>query len=437
MTAKTIIAGGISLALLSACGASDVILPGERLDIRAGFGPTQTAAPEHNEARPLRLAPAQVNADWTHRSGDPAHFSGHPALGADLGLAFAADIGAGDSRRARITADPVVAGGRVFTLDSRAQVVATSTGGERLWSTNVTPGFEDPADVSGGGLAYAGGRLYVTTGFGELTALDAGTGREIWTQDLDAPGGGAPTVVGDLVYLVARDSRAWAIDAATGRIRWTLNGIPSLENFSAGAGVAVANDLAVLPFPSGELVGAFPKGGSQRWSTIVAGKRPGRAASTLSDIAGDPVIAGNRVYAGNVSGRVVALETATGSRLWTAQEGALGPLWLAGEALFFVNDLGQLVRLDAANGEIVWRVQIAAEGAARRQRRGTTAHYGPVLAGGRLIVTSSDGVLRQFDPVSGGLVGTVELPGGATTNPAVAGGVLYVVNSRGQLLAFR
>lgn len=52
-------------------------------------------------------------------------------------------------------------------------------------------------------------------------------------------------------------------------------------------------------------------------------------------------------------------------------------------------------------------------------------------------MASTDELLRAFDPVSGELVATVALPGGAATAPVVAGGVMYVVNAKGQLLAFR
>jgi outer membrane protein assembly factor BamB len=45
--------------------------------------------------------------------------------------------------------------------------------------------------------------------------------------------------------------------------------------------------------------------------------------------------------------------------------------------------------------------------------------------------------LRAFDPVNGNLVHTAEIPGGAASQPAVAGGTLYVVGGNGQLHAFR
>ena len=72
----------------------------------------------------------------------------------------------------------------------------------------------------------------------------------------------------------------------------------------------------------------------------------------------------------------------------------------------------------------------------RRQDR-IHAHFGPVLAGGRLVVVSSDGVMRMFDPNSGSLVGQTSIPDGAATAPAVAGQTIYVVSRAGQLHAFR
>jgi outer membrane protein assembly factor BamB len=103
-----------------------------------------------------------------------------------------------------------------------------------------------------------------------------------------------------------------------------------------------------------------------------------------------------------------------------------------------VNDLNQLVRLDNRDGSVIWRVALP-DLIERRagKSRAAVAHYGPILAGGRLIVASSDGLIRQFDPVSGAMVGQIELSGGAASAPVVAGNTLYVVSKNGQLLAFR
>lgn len=429
--AKTFLGAGLALALLSACGEKDVILPGERFALR------DTPVFE-NTVQPVNLPQAQVNADWTDRNGGPSHQINHPALGATLTPVFAVSIGEGDSRRARITAEPVVAGGIVYTVDARATVTATTVDGQHVWTRDLTPSRDRARDASGGAVMVGGGRVYATTGFGEITSLDAITGDVVWVQDLDAPVNASATLRGDLVYVVGRDSTAWALDINDGRIRWQLSGTPSMANFGGGASPAVAGDNVILPFPSGEVIAAYPAGGIRRWSAVVSGDRLGSAASLVTDIAGDPVVMGDRVYVGNFGGRIVALDLKDGSRIWTAAEGALSPVWPVGNAVFVINVVNELVRLDANTGNPVWRVDLPnfTTGKTSRQRR-VYAHYGPVLAGGRLIVTSSDGMIRQFDPTSGALIGTVELPSGAASAPVVAGQTLYVVSKDGKLHAFR
>jgi len=425
----TFIAAG--LAVLAGCGEPDIILEGERLPIRG-------AESAVNETRDISLPTARANADWTHRGGSAEHSVSHPALAAQLTQVFAVDIGEGDSRKARITADPVVLNGAIYTLDARSLVTATQASGAPLWSVDLTPPLDSAGDASGGGIAAGQGAIYVTTGFGTLTALDAATGDQLWQQDLNAPGTSAPTVLGDLVYVVGRDSTAWAIETETGRIRWQLTGTPSVGNFSGGAGVAVTSEIAVIPMPSGEVFGAFPQGGLRRWSTVVSGERIGEAAGTIADIAGDPVIDGNRAYIGNFSGRLVAVNTFNGDRIWTATEGATSPVWPVGGSVFLMSDQNALVRLDAADGTAIWRTQLPEFAETRlRQQRTVFAHYGPVLAGGRLLVASSDGLIRSFDPTSGAEIGAVEIPGGAASHPVVAGETLYVVSKTGQLVAFR
>ncbi|NJM84582.1 MAG: PQQ-binding-like beta-propeller repeat protein, partial [Tabrizicola sp.] len=153
---------------------------------------------------------------------------------------------------------------------------------------------------------------------------------------------------------------------------------------------------------------------------------------------GDAVVAGKVLYVGTAAGRTAAMSSSTGERIWSAGEGALGPVALAGGSLFLVNDEARLVRLDAETGETIWSVEMPYFTKEKvKKRKAIYAHYGPVLAGGRIIVVSSDGLLRAFDPTDGSLVHTAEIPGGASTQPAVAGGVLYVVSGNGQLLAFR
>ncbi len=437
--------------VLASCAQRELILPGERLDLRAPLdtgvktgedaakGGAADASPENsNRALPIKL-PAQVNhTEWPQRYGNSMHRVVHPAFSASPVHLWAASIGSGESRKYRITADPVVADGRIFTLDSRSTVMAHSAGGDSLWSADVTPASDKTGDASGGGLAVAGDTLFVTSGFGQLVALDVKTGKQRWVQKLDSSATGAPAVRDGLVYVVSRDNRAWAIEAKNGRIRWELPSVPAEAVMINGAAPAVTEKFVIFPFGNGELTAAFRKGGVRIWRTPVAGHRRGRVYASIRDITGDPVVVGDVVYAGNAAGRVVALKLGSGERIWTADEGTYSPVWPTGGSVFLVSDQDELVRLDSATGEKIWSVQMPYFTKEKPKKWKTiTAHYGPVLAGGRLIVASSDGLIRAFDPTDGSLMATYDLPGGATTNPVIVNGTLYVVSTKGQLHAFR
>jgi outer membrane protein assembly factor BamB len=438
-------AGFVALtALLIGCSDGELILEGARQTPReAQIGvdaPSSEAAPLSAEVKsaPIALAAQQANADWTHRGGNAAHQPGHAAYSGGLTPVWGARIGQGDSRKHRITADPVVAGGRIYTLDSSSTVAATSTSGAAVWQADLTPASDRAGDATGGGLAYGEGMVFATTGYGELVALDAASGNALWRQRFDVAISGAPTVANGKVFVVARDGSATAVGARDGKVAWQIPGNPALAGAPGVSAPAVSGDTVVFPFGSGQLLAADVADGSVRWAGNVAGKRLGRAHASISDLTGDPVISGASVYAGSAAGRLLALDMKAGGLVWSANDGAASPVSVAGGSVFLVNDEDQLLRLDAGSGAEIWRVDLPFFTKAKdKRRRAIYAHYGPILAGGRLITASTDGLIRAFDPASGALVGQVELKGGAASAPVVAGGTLYVVSKSGQLLAFR
>ncbi|MGI9391554.1 MAG: PQQ-binding-like beta-propeller repeat protein, partial [Boseongicola sp.] len=257
-------------------------------------------------------------------------------------------------------------------------------------------------------------------------------------QDFDSAATGAPTVVNGVVYVVTRNATGWAIDAQNGRVLWQVLGAPSQSGIVGGPAPVVAGPLVVFPFSSGQMLAAVANVGSPAWIASVAGNRPERSFSRISDLSGNPVADSQRIYAGSHAGRTAAFDSATGQTVWTAKEGAINALWLAGGSLFFVTDENRLARLDAATGQTIWIRELPFFRRERISRRKSTfSHHGPVLAGGRLILTSDDGVLREFDAETGAPIGATELPDGAARNPVVAAGTLFVVTGNGQLHAFR
>ncbi|EBA05936.1 PQQ-like beta-propeller repeat protein [Sagittula stellata] len=441
MRRKAILLTTLGVLALAGCEEKDPVLTGERLNVRDVL---ETRAPAEGEAQTVSRAfsaPQMVNnANWTQSAVSPSVRTTNAALSSAPQPLFSAPIGAGDSRRLRLDAEPVVADGRIFTMDARSVVKATGLNGEALWSTDLTPPREKTSLGEGGGLAVGGGRLYVTSAYGELVALDPATGAKLWTQEFGNTSTGAPSYADGLVYAVSGDTTGWAVEAADGKVRWQLDGQGDVGNVAGGPAPAIGDQHVIFSYGSGTVQGAFRQGGLRLWSSELLGRRPGVTLAGFDDVTGDPVISGDTVFAGNHSGRVAAMSVYTGERIWEAPYGAEGPMWPAGDSVFFVSDLNQLVRLDAATGQEIWTADLPGYVQRRKpnkRRDSAYANMGPIMAGGRLIVAGSDGQLRAFNPADGTLVQTIDVPGGATTRPVVAGGTLYVVSKKGVLHAYR
>lgn len=449
MVYRRYLLGIAALCALMSCAEDELILEGERLDLRADVNEpadaTGDAAPAADTTVPVNRSAAislpsqSANTNWTHKGGSASHTVTHPALGSSLQLIWSVDIGAGNTRRGRLTATPVVQGGQIFMLDSQARVSSIGTNGQVLWSRDLTPPDESSDDASGGGLAVAGGQLFVTTAFGQLHALNATNGATQWVQQLDAAATGAPTVSDGLVVVVSRDNRAWAVDTRNGRVRWQIPGVRNPVGVVGGPSAAIAANRVVIPYSSGQLSAVTTNDGAPIWSTTIAGRRLGSTFSRILDIGGDPVITGSAAYIGNSAGRTIAVNVGTGARLWTEDEGAQGPLWVTGGSVFFISDRNELLRLNASTGERIWGIELPFRRPVRRLRKvqDIFVHYGPILAGGRLIVASDDGLLRSFNPTDGRLLSAISLPEPAALPPVVAGRTLYLVTADGTLHAFR
>ena len=426
------------LGLGVGCSNSDPRLQGER-ELLDGTVFVETDARFLAEDLPdLRLPSPQPVPAWTHQGGNAQHIAAHAELPSELTLSWSRRIGAGDGKRHQISAAPVAQGGQVYTLDSQSMVTALDETGTILWQSELGKSSDALKDVSGGGLAVGGTQLFVTTGFGTVVALDTASGAELWTQDLASYGGASPTVYDDLLYIAARDGAAWAIDTSNGRIKWQVAGPTVAASHTGGPGPAVSDKYAVFPFGTGDVLASFRKGGLRSWSSGLSGARLGLASTQVRDLTGQPVIEGSSVYLASSAGRMAAVDLNTGLRIWTAKQGSQGHILVAGGAIFAVSDAGNLIRLSKDDGALIWSTPLPKfTKKSVKSRAKIHAHYGPILAGGRLILASSDGLIRQFNPADGTLITTVDLPSGAASAPIVVNGTLYVLNTKGDLLAFR
>jgi outer membrane protein assembly factor BamB len=101
-----------------------------------------------------------------------------------------------------------------------------------------------------------------------------------------------------------------------------------------------------------------------------------------------------------------------------------------------MTDQAKLLCVSRNNGHIRWLTQLP-QFVKPKAKKGEIDYSGPVLAGGRLILTGSSGGVVYVDPTSGAVLGQTNLGAPISLSPVVANSTLYILDDRGRLTAFR
>ncbi len=426
--------------LLSGCGiinkkAKSTPTVGDRISVLVNE--VDIAVHPETAAAAMVLPAPTANADWAQSGGNAAKLVEHAALGASIGQAWSATIGAGSTRSRRLGGGPVVAGGKVYTIDTLGSVRAhDATTGGVVWAARFGDAKGNENSLYGGGVAVDGGRVYATNGFGHVAALDAATGAVAWTVRPGGPLRGAPTVAEGSVYVISQDNQIFALKASDGSTAWSKAAALEVAGVFGNGAPAVDRGTVVAGFSSGELNAYRYENGRMVWQDALSRTSISNAVAALSDIDADPVIANGIVYALGQGGRMVALDLTSGQRVWELNMAGIATPWVAGDWLFAVNDKAQLIAVQRLTGKIRWISQLP-RWEREKKKTGQISYYGPVLAGNRLIVAGSNGLMINVDPTNGTIQSQVDVRGGVRFQPVVAGSVLYLLTEEGRLLSFR
>ena len=149
-----------------------------------------------------------------------------------------------------------------------------------------------------------------------------------------------------------------------------------------------------------------------------------------------PVIDRGTVYAISHSGRMVAIDLRSGTRVWEKPIGGVEMPWVAGEFIFLVTNESQLVCLTRRGGRVRW-VRDLPQFEEPDDLDDPIKWSGPTLAGDRLIITGSHGEAWSVSPYTGKVLGRVDLSEEIFLPPVVADGTLYFLTEDGDLIAMR
>lgn len=429
-----------SCLLLGACSyfsgeAEKAPLPGERISI---LDLESELKPNSDEQLSIEIPPTLNNEDWPQSSGYPHHAMQNLAMGTGSKIEpiWHASIGTGSTSRIPLNAEPIVAAGKVFSLDGKSKLRAFhNQTGKLLWEQNVKSEKEDEAVISGG-LAYSGGVLFVTPGYNEVLAVNPENGEIYWRSKISAGSRAAPTVLNGRVFVTTLNNNIVAFDASNGKSLWEYEGVGETTGLLGAASPAANDEIVVPAFSSGDIMALRVENGSVVWEDSLANSMRLGGMEGLSDIRGNPVITEDRVFAVSYGNKMAAFDKNNGNRLWQREISSTETPWVAGNAVYVLTPEHKLVALDISNGNVLWLSELEKfENPSKRD--GLISWTGPIMANDRLILGGSGGRVLVIDPLNGKELRRWDAGADISIAPIVAGGTLYIITDDGKLTAYR
>ncbi len=440
---RTALIGGALAALLSGCsgglfgGGDKKATPtiGERTPILSRIESGASVDPSLAQVSVV-LPPAQANPEWAQVGGSASKSYGHLALSANPTKVWTAKI-AGASNRMRLAAAPVVGSGALYAVGSDGTIHSfDAKTGARRWEVSAAMESNMQAAAFGGGVSYSDGRVYATNGAGEVTALNASDGSEIWKVKPSGPLRGSPTIAFGQVYVMTQDNQVIALDASTGELLWNDAGSATQAGVFGVAAPAAGQGTVIAGYSSGELSAYRYENGRTLWSDALSRTNISTQVGTLTDIDADPIIDSGRVYALGQGGRMAAYELLTGQRIWELNLAGISTPAIAGEWIFTLTDDARLLAIARSTGRVRWITQM--QGYRNEEKKKDAIYWtGPVLAGGQLWVGSSRGALYRVSTGEGSAQAFAELDASVSLPPIVADNMMYLLDDSGTIHAWQ
>lgn len=239
---------------------------------------------------------------------------------------------------------------------------------------------------SGSDPVYDNGTIYFGSNDHYLYALDANTGIMKWRFAAGNNVEGSPVVNNGIVYFGCDNYNIYAVNANTGQLLWTY----ATGGMTVESGPAIANGLLYLGARDGNLYAINISNGTLAWRY---------STNNISLEMSSPTVVNNIVYIGSyhdlltgtsVKGSLYAINATTGQLIWERFAGSAfnsSPV-IANGKLFVTTESGEILAVDPATGNLFWSKTIYSNGAS------------PAVMNGIVYVGSTDNIYA-LDAMSG------------------------------------
>lgn len=337
---------------------------------------------------------------------------------------------------------PAIDADKIYTVDHEGIVAALNRqNGKKLWSKNVTKEltgwsgkvvyfFKDKDLNHGitGGISYADGLLYIGNYAGEVIALSAQNGKEVWRKQVKGEISSVPQSNGQVVAVQTMNGKLFVLDAKSGADMWFFENPPPLLTLRGSAAPVVMDTAIYAGFANGRLMAFNPTNGLILWEQRMALPKGRSELDRMVDIHASPLLKDGILYVGTFQGRIAAVARGTGGSVWGIDGSTSESLAASDDKLFVSQSDGRVIAYSLTSGEQVWQNE-------KLLRRRLSA---PQVFGDYVAVVDFEGYMHVLNQTTGELAARERVDRGGVRAPMLTDGkLLYVYGNGGSLMTFK
>ncbi|MGN0919145.1 MAG: PQQ-binding-like beta-propeller repeat protein [Alphaproteobacteria bacterium] len=286
------------------------------------------------------------------------------------------EAGKGRSQNDLPMVSPVLFNDVIYVLDNENHLFAKNTKDrEEKWQA------DSETKMQGVGLTANKKWIVSVNENGQVSVFDA-QGKNIWKKELNVPFRSTPLLNEEVLYLLSANNDLWVLDVKTGAEKWRYKTTEPLTLLQGMGRPALADDVLVVPFSTGEVIAFNAKTGVLLWIQDMVGEKAFDAIAGITQMNASPVIENGLVYLVGHGGKTMAVNLKTGKSLWQITKGGQTTPLISGNALFFVDNQNHLLALNKKSGKLFWETALE-----------TTVWKGPYLIEGKLVLFSDEKAL--------------------------------------------
>ena len=317
--------------------------------------------------------------------------------------------------------NPVLEGGIIYVASADGVVMAVDAeSGRERWKNNLELALS-------GGVGHHAGSIFVGTSEGLVMRLSADSGAEIWRAVVSGEVLSAPQGNGQYVVAQTYDGKLMGFDYESGERRWTYtSNVPVLTLRGTGTPI-LSGDNAIAGFADGKVVAVNLRSGNVSWEARVAIPEGTSEIERIVDIDGSMSLQGAELYVASYQGRVVAIDTRSGRKLWQRNVSSVSGVGVGFGNVYVADDDGT-VSAFLRNGQGVrWQnIDLGYRNLSR-----------PTPVGSYVAVVDFEGYVHLLSQVDGDIVGRTRADSsGARADMLARGNRLFIYSNDGKLAAY-